>query len=98
MPAESKKQQKFFGILKSIRDGTADPGKIDNYKELKEKADNLTVKQIDDFAGTKHKGLPNKKRKKRKKKKKSSLLSLESKALRINNLKSLLRQSKLENH
>ena len=38
MPAESKKQQKFFGILKSIRDGTADPGKIDNYKELKEKA------------------------------------------------------------
>ena len=69
MPSKSKRQQRFFGLLKSIREGDTPSGKVRNYKDLKEKSKDLTMKQIDDFAGTKHKGLPEQKKKKKKKKK-----------------------------
>ena len=100
MPAKSKKQQRFFGILKSIQEGKTSPGDIDNYKAMKEKADSMTAKQVDDFAGTKHKGLPEKKRKKKRKKKKKGGLShsLETRGSRLLILKNLLSNSIVENH
>ena len=94
MPAKSKKQQRFFGLLKSIRDGDTSSKKVDNYKDLKERAKSMTMKQIDDFAGTKHKDLPEKKKKKRhnKKKKKSSLF--DSRGVRVAHIKSIFAKLK----
>ena len=53
--ATSKAQQRYFGMLKKCKedDDCADA-------EMRSKADKMTTKQIDDFAGTKHKGLPSK--------------------------------------
>jgi hypothetical protein len=56
MPAKSKAQQRYFGLLKAIKEG-----RVKNVsKDLIEKAKNMTKNQIDDFAGTKHKGLQEK--------------------------------------
>ena len=49
MPAKSKKQQRFFGMIES--------GKIARPK-------GMTEQQVKEFASTPRKGLPNKKRKK----------------------------------
>ncbi len=53
--ATSKAQQRYFGILKKCKEDGDCPD-----AEIRSKADKMTTKQIDDFAGTKHKGLPNK--------------------------------------
>ena len=55
MPAKSKAQQRFFGVVKSIQKGT---GK--GTGKAKKAAKDMTKKDVDDFASTKHKGLPNK--------------------------------------
>ena len=52
----SKQQQKFFGVVKSMQDGDT-PMKGKAGKAAKE----MTKKEVDDFASTKHKGLPKKK-------------------------------------
>ena len=53
MPSKSKAQQRFFGVVKGIQKGGAGSGKA------KKAADDMDPKDVDDFASTKHKGLPN---------------------------------------
>jgi len=55
MPAESKKQQQFMGmVLKCKTDGVCPSAAV------KKAADSMTEKEIRDFAETKHRGLPTK--------------------------------------
>ena len=72
MPAKSKKQQQFMGMLYRCKETGECPS-----KDIKEKAKNIKKKDVLDFAKTKHKGLPTKvkpKKKKKRKKSKSELL------------------------
>lgn len=56
MPAKSKKQQKFMGMVHA-----AQKGELDNpSKEVKKAAKSMKKKDAKDFASTKHKGLPEK--------------------------------------
>jgi len=55
MPAKSKSQQRFFGVVKGIQKGT---GK--GTGKAKKAAKDMSASDVDDFASTKHKGLPNK--------------------------------------
>lgn len=55
--AESKSQQRLFGMVRSIQKGET---KAPN-KELKKMADDISPKDVKDFAETKHKNLPEKK-------------------------------------
>jgi hypothetical protein len=54
--AVSKKQQKFMGLVKSYKEGDVKPSEVS--KEVKKAAKSMTKKEVDDFASTKHKGLP----------------------------------------
>lgn len=54
MPARSKKQQQFFGMLDAIRKGEM-KNPPDNLKRL---AHSMPHKSIRDYAATKHEGLP----------------------------------------
>ena len=53
MPAKSKKQQRYMGMLYHCKETGDCPD-----KKTKEKAENIKKKVVKDFAGTKHKGLP----------------------------------------
>ena len=53
MPAKSKQQQKFFGVVKAMQKGN-----IPKKGEAGEVADDMTKKEVDKMASTKHKGLP----------------------------------------
>ena len=56
MPAKSKSQQRFFGMVDAYKKGEMkNPS-----KEVKNAADSMTRKEVEDFAETKHKGLPEK--------------------------------------
>jgi len=55
MPAKSKQQQKFFGVVKAMQKGD-----IPKKGEAGEVADDMTKKEVDKMASTKHKGLVNK--------------------------------------
>ena len=55
MPAKSKSQQRFFGVVKGIQKGT---GKGSG--KAKTAARDMSSSDVDDFAATKHKGLPKK--------------------------------------
>ena len=55
MPAQSKSQQRFFGVVKAMQKGDV-PKKGDAGKVAK----SMTKKDVDDFASTKHKGKPEK--------------------------------------
>ena len=58
MPAVSKAQQRFFGMVRS-----AQKGKMKNpSSEVLDVADDISVKDAKKFAKTKHKGLPEKKK------------------------------------
>ena len=59
MPAKSKAQQKFMGLVKSYQDGDVPASKVS--KAVKDAAKNMGEKEVDKYASTKHKGLPNKK-------------------------------------
>ena len=67
MPSKSKKQQRFMGMLYHCKETGDCPD-----KDIKEKAKKIKKKDVQDFAGTKHKGLPEKVRKKKRKKRKSA--------------------------
>ena len=54
--AVSKAQQRFMGMVKNCKETGDCPS-----SEVEKAADSMTGKEVDDFAGTKHKGLPNKK-------------------------------------
>jgi hypothetical protein len=58
MPAKSKKQQKFMGIVHSIQKGDAPASKFS--KKAQKVAKSMKKGDAEDFASTKHKGLPNK--------------------------------------
>ena len=55
MPASSKAQQRFFGVVKAMQKGDkpkeGEAGKV---------AKSMKKKDVDDFASTKHKGKPEK--------------------------------------
>ena len=57
MPASSIAQQKLMAMAYSLKKGEMDPK--DASQEVKDLADSMTLKQLKDFAATKHKGLPN---------------------------------------
>ena len=71
MPAVSKAQQKLFGLVKAVKAGKAKTSSVS--KDVKDIAKTMTTKEIDKFAGTKHKGLPEKKKEVKKDVKKESL-------------------------
>ena len=57
MPALSKKQQRFFGIVRAIQNGEQAP----TTPETAKAAADMKKSDVKKFASTKHKGLPNKK-------------------------------------
>ena len=71
MPAVSKAQQKLFGLVKAVKAGKAKTSSVS--KDVKDIAKSMTAKEIDKFAGTKTKGLPEKKKDVKKDVKKESL-------------------------
>ncbi len=56
MPARSQAQQKFFAIVKNYQQGKMK----DASPAVKKVAKNMSKKDVDDMASTKHKGLPKK--------------------------------------
>ena len=58
MPAVSKKQQKFMGIVHGLQKGTVKPSEVS--KKAQKVAKQMKPKAATDFASTKHKGLPTK--------------------------------------
>ena len=59
MPAVSKKQQKFFGIVRAAQKGTLKGKKT---LEVQRAASSMKEKDVKKFASTKHKGLPERKK------------------------------------
>ena len=57
MPAVSKKQQKFFGIVRAIQKGEMTP----TTPETAKASEDMKKSDVKKFASTKHKGLPEKK-------------------------------------
>ena len=57
MPALSKNQQRFFGIVRAIQKGEQAP----TTPETAKAAADMKKSDVKKFASTKHKGLPNKK-------------------------------------
>ena len=57
MPSLSKKQQRFFGIVRAIQKGEQAP----TTPETAKAAADMKKTDVKKFASTKHKGLPNKK-------------------------------------
>ena len=57
MPALSKKQQRFFGIVRAIQKGEQAP----TTPETSKAAEDMKKTDVKKFASTKHKGLPEKK-------------------------------------
>lgn len=58
MPAKSKAQQKFMGLVYALKKGDVKPSDVS--QDVRDAAKSMTKKQTKDFAGTKHKNLPNK--------------------------------------
>jgi hypothetical protein len=58
MPAQSQQQQKLFGLALSVKRG--ETSRSEASKEVLDIVDSMTEKQIEDFAGTSHSGLPKK--------------------------------------
>jgi len=56
MPSVSKSQQRLMGMAYALKKGELDPK--DASAEVQELADSMTLKQLKDFASTKHDGLP----------------------------------------
>lgn len=60
MPSTSKSQQRLMGAAYAVKNGDMQLSDVDSaYKDkVKELVDNMTLKQLKDFATTKHDGLP----------------------------------------
>lgn len=58
MPALSKQQQKLFGLALAVKRGDVSQSEVSD--DVKNIVNTMTTKQIEDYAKTKHKGLPNK--------------------------------------
>lgn len=59
MPAESKQQQKAAGMALSAKRGKTDPTTLRG--AARSMYESMTIKELEEFAGTKHKTLPKKK-------------------------------------
>lgn len=64
MPAKSKSQQRFFGLVHAVQKGEQDAPS----EAIADAATSMSKSDVDDFASTKHKALPEKKKPKKKKK------------------------------
>ena len=58
--AVSKQQQKIMGLALSVKRGDTPKSKVS--KKVQDMAKKMSEKDLEDFAGTKHKGLPKKKK------------------------------------
>jgi hypothetical protein len=58
MPAESKKQQRFFGMVHAVQKGDLSPSEVG--PAVRKAAKNTDYSDAKDFASTKHKNLPEK--------------------------------------
>lgn len=58
MPAVSKQQQKFMGLVLAYKRGEVPASKVS--KNVKQVAAKMSEKELEKFAGTEHKGLPKK--------------------------------------
>lgn len=58
MPAQSKAQQKFMGLVHALQKGEIEPSSVS--QDVRDAAASMTKKAAKDFASTKHKGLPSK--------------------------------------
>lgn len=58
MPAVSKAQQRFFGVVRSLQKGDFPKSKAT--KDVKDAAKTMTRKDVKDYAKTKHTNLPEK--------------------------------------
>lgn len=60
MPSTSKSQQRLMGVAYAVKNGDMQLSDVDSaYRdEVKDLVDNMTLKQLKDFASTKHAGLP----------------------------------------
>jgi len=58
MPAVSKAQQRFMGLVHALKKGDVGTGEVS--ADVEKAADSMTDKDAKDFASTKHKGLPSK--------------------------------------
>ncbi len=58
MPAKSKAQQKFMGMVHGVQKGTINPSTVS--AKVKKAAKGMKKKSATDYASTKHKGLPKK--------------------------------------
>src|SRR6056300_1955851 len=56
MPAQSQQQQKLFVLALAFKRGEIPASEVSD--EIKDIADRMSEKEIEDFAATKHKGLP----------------------------------------
>jgi hypothetical protein len=59
MPAESKKQQRFFGMVHAVQKGELSPSEVG--PAVRKAAKNTDYSDAKDIASTKHKNLPEKK-------------------------------------
>ena len=58
MPAKSKAQQRFMGLVKSYQDGDVPASKVS--KSVKDASKSMEKGDVEDYASTKHKGKPEK--------------------------------------
>jgi hypothetical protein len=60
MPSTSKTQQRLMGVAYAVKSGDMQLSDVDtDYRDkVKDLVDNMTTKQLKDFAETKHEGLP----------------------------------------
>ena len=58
MPATSKAQQRLMGLVKAVQAGDVPKSKVT--KKIRQMAKDMKEKDVDKYASTKHKGLPNK--------------------------------------
>jgi len=62
MPSRSKSQQRLMGVAYAVKNGDMQLSDVDSsYRDdVKDLVDGMTLKQLKDFAETKHEGLPDK--------------------------------------
>jgi len=58
MPASSKAQQRFMGLVRAVQKGEVPKNKVS--KAIKKVAKDMKAKEVDKYASTKHKNLPDK--------------------------------------
>lgn len=58
MPARSEQQQKLFGLALSVKRGETPRSEVSD--QVLKIVDTMSEKDIEDYAGTKHSGIPQK--------------------------------------